>query len=126
MKCVEKNLCDFEGFMTDQPLDLTPDLEMLRVPLIPCVNRDRGNSIDVCCRDPNYKDPWPDMNNNNQGGGNNNQPQRGSNNNPQLQQQGRNINNNNNAAGAGPQNAGRNNQNQKPKPTKKRKNGYGK
>ena len=34
MKCVEKNLCDFEGFMTDQPLDLTPDLEMLRVPLI--------------------------------------------------------------------------------------------
>jgi len=24
-----------------------------------------GNTIDVCCRDPNYQDPWPDMNNNN-------------------------------------------------------------
>ena len=22
-----------------------------------------GNTIDVCCRDPNYQDPWPDMNN---------------------------------------------------------------
>ena len=26
-----------------------------------------GNVVDVCCRDPNYQDPWPDMNN----GGNN-------------------------------------------------------
>ena len=25
----------------------------------PCVNREQGNSVDVCCRDPNYKDPWP-------------------------------------------------------------------
>ena len=28
-----------------------------------------GNVVDVCCRDPNYQDPWPNMNNN--GGGNN-------------------------------------------------------
>ena len=34
MKCVEKINCDFDGFMTDDVLDLTPELEMLRVPLI--------------------------------------------------------------------------------------------
>ena len=28
----------------------------------PCVNSARGNNVDVCCRDPNYKDPWPEMN----------------------------------------------------------------
>ena len=26
-----------------------------------CFNTARGNAVDVCCRDPNYKDPWPDM-----------------------------------------------------------------
>ncbi len=26
-------------------------------------------AIDVCCRDPNYKDPWPDMNGGNAFGG---------------------------------------------------------
>jgi len=67
MKCVPKINCDFEGVMRNQVFDLTPEMEMLRVPLIPCVNRDAGNVIDVCCRDPNYKDPWPDM----QGGANN-------------------------------------------------------
>ena len=34
MKCVKKINCDFDGFMTDDVLDLTPELEMLRVPLI--------------------------------------------------------------------------------------------
>jgi len=65
MKCVQRQNCDFNGVMTDQVLNLTPELEMLRVPLIPCVNRQRNNNVDVCCRDPNYKDPWPNM----QGGG---------------------------------------------------------
>ena len=37
--------------------------------LQPCVNMAAGNVVDVCCRDPNYQDPWPNMNNN--GGGNN-------------------------------------------------------
>jgi len=62
MKCVQRINCDFNGVMTNEVFNLTPDLEMLRVPLIPCVNRQRQNSIDVCCRDPNYKDPWPNMN----------------------------------------------------------------
>jgi len=67
MKCVPKINCDFEGVMRNEVFNLSPDLEMLRVPLIPCVNRQAGNVVDVCCRDPNYKDPWPDM----QGGGGN-------------------------------------------------------
>ena len=33
---------------------------MLSVPLIPCVNPENQN-IDVCCRDPNYVDPWQAM-----------------------------------------------------------------
>lgn len=44
-------------------------------------------NIEVCCRDPNYQDPWPDMNNgNNNGnfagnnGNNNNQGHFGGNN----------------------------------------------
>ena len=28
-------------------------------------------NIDVCCRDPNYTDPWPDMGNNGNGNGGN-------------------------------------------------------
>ena len=42
----------------------------------PCVNPN-DQSIDVCCRDPNYVDPWPNMNGgnknmNNGGNGNGN------------------------------------------------------
>jgi len=55
MKCVQKVNCDFEGLITEEVLDLSPELESLRVPLIPCVNRGRGNAVDVCCRDPSYQ-----------------------------------------------------------------------
>ena len=35
-----------------------------------CVNpQDPSDATTVCCRDPNYKDPWPNMNGN--GGGKN-------------------------------------------------------
>jgi len=61
MKCVPKSNCDLKGVMTDQVQNYTPQLEALRVPLIPCVNSQGGNTVDVCCRDPNYKDPWPNM-----------------------------------------------------------------
>jgi len=73
MKCVPRINCDLGGTMRDQVFRYTPAQEASRVPLIPCFNQARGNSIDTCCRDPNYKDPWPDMqgggatNNNNQG-----------------------------------------------------------
>merc|ERR1711953_1140533 len=65
MKCVPRVNCNLEGVMVNEVLNYTPAVEMLRVPLIPCVNIMAGNTIDVCCRDPNYQDPWPDMNNNN-------------------------------------------------------------
>merc|ERR1712110_1162290 len=65
MKCVPRVNCNMEGVMVNEVLNYSPQLEMLRVPLIPCVNMMAGNTIDVCCRDPNYQDPWPDMNNNN-------------------------------------------------------------
>ena len=34
MKCVRKVNCDFEGVITDEVLDLRPELDVLRVPLI--------------------------------------------------------------------------------------------
>merc|ERR1712200_181439 len=61
MKCVEKRLCDFNGVMRDFVTTLSPAQESLRVPLIPCVSQGAGGDVDVCCRDPNYKDPWPEQ-----------------------------------------------------------------
>merc|ERR1712183_697520 len=71
MLCVPKPNCDFKGIITDIPLNnLSPELEALRVPYLSCVNpQDPSDATTVCCRDPNYKDPWPNMNGN--GGGNN-------------------------------------------------------
>jgi len=66
MLCIKRENCDFNGVITEQTLNLTPQLEMLRVPLIPCVNP-QTTAIDVCCRDPNYVDPWPNMKNMNNG-----------------------------------------------------------
>merc|ERR1712172_383026 len=63
MKCVPRVNCDFNGVMVSYNVILSQIQEQQRVPLIPCFNTDRGNSVDVCCRDPNYKDPWPEMNN---------------------------------------------------------------
>merc|ERR1712227_448763 len=60
MKCVPKVNCDFNGVMVNFIVRLNSIQEQQRVPLIPCLNQDQG-SVDVCCRDPNYKDPWPDM-----------------------------------------------------------------
>ena len=79
MKCVPKINCDFNGVMVNTRVFLSPIQEKQRVPLIvsknnkkitktnrylpqACVNSARGNNVDVCCRDPNYKDPWPEMN----------------------------------------------------------------
>jgi len=61
MKCVPRVNCDFNGVMVNRNVVLSPLQEVQRVPLIPCINSARGNSVDVCCRDPNYKDPWPEM-----------------------------------------------------------------
>merc|ERR1712053_63972 len=52
---------DFNGVMRDFVTTLSPAQESLRVPLIPCVSQRAGGEVDVCCRDPNYKDPWPEQ-----------------------------------------------------------------
>merc|ERR1712025_882849 len=107
-------------------------LEMLRVPLIPCVNRARNNQIDVCCRDPNYKDPWPDTNNNGNGGqqGGQGQGQQGGRGQGQQGGQGQGQQGGQGQGQKGGRNigaaSGQNGQNQQdPKKTKRRKNGYG-
>merc|ERR1719244_2475178 len=46
---------------SSQVTKLSPAQESLRVPLIPCVSPRAGGEVDVCCRDPNYKDPWPEQ-----------------------------------------------------------------
>jgi len=61
MKCVPRNNCDFNGVMVNTNVVLSDIQEKQRVPLIPCINAAGGNAVDVCCRDPNYKDPWPEM-----------------------------------------------------------------
>jgi len=59
MLCIPKENCDFVGVITEDTIADTPQLNTLRVPLIPCINRAKANVVDVCCRDPNYKDsPW--------------------------------------------------------------------
>jgi len=65
MECVPKSSCDFDGVITEDFIQDTPELNALRVPLIPCINRERSNMVDVCCRDPNFKDPWPQIGNQN-------------------------------------------------------------
>merc|ERR1712186_257616 len=47
--------------MRDFVTTLSPAQESLRVPLIPCVSKRASGEVDVCCRDPNYKDPWPEQ-----------------------------------------------------------------
>jgi len=54
MLCIPKENCDFAGVITEDTIADTPQLNALRVPLIPCINRAKA-IVDVCCRDPNYK-----------------------------------------------------------------------
>jgi len=60
MLCVQKINCDFDGVITRDIIQSTPQIEELRVPLIPCINRERGNTVDVCCKDPDYENQYPD------------------------------------------------------------------
>jgi len=48
MNCIKREFCDYQGFIADEPQNLSEDVE--RVPLIPCVNPD-DQQIDVCCID---------------------------------------------------------------------------
>merc|ERR1719431_2143929 len=67
MKCVPKISCNFNGVLVEEQVVLSEAQERQRVPLIPCFSPVRSNAVDVCCRDPNYKDPWPENGNGNNG-----------------------------------------------------------
>ncbi|KAJ4444116.1 hypothetical protein ANN_05905 [Periplaneta americana] len=58
LKCVPESYCTAEGVMANQPVSLTREQYENRVPLSDCADPDTG-VIGKCCRDPNYKDPWP-------------------------------------------------------------------
>lgn len=57
--CTEKTFCSADGTISPTPVNLTPEQETYRVPLSPCRDESKGISQGVCCRDPNYTDPWP-------------------------------------------------------------------
>ncbi|XP_075232343.1 uncharacterized protein LOC142330774 [Lycorma delicatula] len=58
LKCVPITYCTAEGVMANSQVYLTREQQENRVPLTDCMNPDT-NVVGKCCRDPNYKDPWP-------------------------------------------------------------------
>jgi hypothetical protein len=56
--CVNEAKCDSKGVISDR--QITEPEKQFRVALSGCTHNETGE-IGVCCRDPNYKDPWPDM-----------------------------------------------------------------
>ncbi|XP_018398523.1 PREDICTED: uncharacterized protein LOC108776415 [Cyphomyrmex costatus] len=56
--CVEEQYCTLEGTISPQPVRLTSNELIRRVPLSSCRISETG-AIGKCCRDPNYVDPWP-------------------------------------------------------------------
>ncbi|BES97629.1 Tryp_SPc [Nesidiocoris tenuis] len=58
LKCVPEIYCDEIGVMRDLPVVLTREQQENKVALSDCQNLETG-VIGKCCRDPNYKDPWP-------------------------------------------------------------------
>ncbi|XP_012288608.1 hornerin [Orussus abietinus] len=56
--CVEEKFCTMGGVISTEPITLTSEQILRRVPLSTCKNPDNG-IIGKCCRDPNYVDPWP-------------------------------------------------------------------
>ncbi|VEN56226.1 unnamed protein product, partial [Callosobruchus maculatus] len=61
LKCVQEIYCTADGFVSPVPVVLTKEQELLRVPTTTCKDIETG-IIGKCCRDPNYKDPWPSAN----------------------------------------------------------------
>ncbi|KRT84538.1 Trypsin, partial [Oryctes borbonicus] len=61
LKCVQEICCTAEGFISPVPVVITKKQLKTRVPLANCTILDTA-SEGKCCRDPNYKDPWPSAN----------------------------------------------------------------
>ncbi|XP_055387830.1 inactive serine protease scarface isoform X2 [Condylostylus longicornis] len=58
LNCTRSEYCSATGVISDTPVVLSEDQEIYRVPMTSCYNPEEGFN-GVCCRDPNYKDPWP-------------------------------------------------------------------
>ncbi|XP_055592958.1 inactive serine protease scarface-like isoform X3 [Uranotaenia lowii] len=58
MNCTERQFCSSTGVISKTPVNLTPEQELYRVPVTDCRNPEKGFT-GVCCRDPDYVDPWP-------------------------------------------------------------------
>ncbi|ETN57829.1 scarface [Anopheles darlingi] len=58
MNCTEEEYCSSTGVISKTPVLLTEEQKLFRVPVTPCRNLERGFT-GVCCRDPDYVDPWP-------------------------------------------------------------------
>lgn len=56
--CTDVNFCAADGTISPSPVNLTPEQQAFRVPLGRCRDDSKGISEGVCCRDPNYTDPW--------------------------------------------------------------------
>lgn len=57
--CTDISFCNADGTISTSPVSLSPEQETYRVPLSQCRDDSKGLSQGVCCRDPNYTDPWP-------------------------------------------------------------------
>ncbi|XP_052893104.1 uncharacterized protein LOC128300896 [Anopheles moucheti] len=58
MNCTEEEYCSSTGVISKTPVVLTEEQKLFRVPVTACRNLERGFT-GVCCRDPDYVDPWP-------------------------------------------------------------------
>ncbi|XP_053673132.1 inactive serine protease scarface-like [Anopheles nili] len=58
MNCTEEEFCSSTGVISKTPVVLTEEQKLFRVPVTACRNLER-NFVGVCCRDPDYVDPWP-------------------------------------------------------------------
>ncbi|XP_058062365.1 inactive serine protease scarface isoform X2 [Anopheles bellator] len=58
MNCTEEQYCSSTGVISKTPVVLTEEQKLFRVPVTACRDLSR-NLLGVCCRDPDYVDPWP-------------------------------------------------------------------
>lgn len=59
MNCVDKVTCDKFGVIAKNTVSLTEEEEIYRQPLLPCLKTDKNRG--VCCRDPDFRDDWPNQ-----------------------------------------------------------------
>lgn len=58
LNCTKIEMCTALGVISPVPVILTPDQQLFRVPLSEC-REPTTKEVGVCCRDPDYTDPWP-------------------------------------------------------------------